>query len=411
MKQYPHLANIHECTGCLACIDGCPTNALSIIENDEGHYFYKLNTEKCIKCHKCEQICPIISHSIYGNNNPNLSDLYAAWSTNKPLREKSASGGVFASIASYILENKGIVIGATMEGTQCKHIEINNVTELVKLQGSKYVQSNTSGIYRLVKERLEEGKTVLFSGVGCQIAGLLLFIKSPKLKENLITIDIVCGGVPSNFLIKRYSQYHNIKSIVSFRNKMNGWKSIGYKYQLTYTNKEGKIIIDNNKKNLITDGFSSGLTNRYSCNNCNFAFLHRISDFTIADLWGDKKYPQEHFYGLSSIAVHTPKGRNLISKLDKYLIINPITWNEILPFNPRYVYGKTSYSSRPERLFMAWIFKHCSYNVICKLYASENIKFYNLFWVSYKIIKRLLVSYEALNKRRYIKHLLKKIES
>lgn len=407
MKRDPQLANIYECTGCLACIDGCPTDALSLTENNEGHFFYQINTEKCIKCYKCEQICPTVSHMNYGNNNFKSSDLYASWSINNSLRKKSASGGVFASIASYILDNNGIVIGATMDGIQCKHIEIINKVELEKIQGSKYVQSNTLGVYNLVKKRLQEGKTVLFSGVGCQVAGLLSFIKNSKLKENLITVDMVCGGVPSNFLIKQYSQFHNIKTIISFRNKNNGWKSFGYKYQLTYINKNGNIIIDNNKKNLIIDGFSSGLTNRYSCNNCKFAYAHRISDFTIADLWGDKKYPQEHFNGISSIAVHTHKGKDLITQLNKYLITYPLKWEDILPYNPRYIYGRTQYSYRPERFFLAWIFKHMSYNTICKIYASENINYYNFFWMTYKAIKKLLACYETLNKRRHIKQLLK----
>lgn len=413
MKSFPQLANIKECTGCLACIDSCPTQSLIKTINNEGHFTYQLNQDTCIKCGKCERNCPVITKFEYGNNSFSQSPIFASWAIDLPLRKNSSSGGVFAAIATYILKKKGIVIGATMDGVTCKHIEISNLSDLYKLQGSKYTQSDTAGIYKLTQDRLKEGKTVLFSGVPCQIAALLLFIKDKELKKNLYTIDIVCGGVPSYFLIQTFinqDKYH-VKEILSFRNKNNGWKSSGYKYQLTIKDTNNKIIPITSKKNIITDGFASGLTNRYSCNDCHFAFAHKICDFTLADLWGDKDFPKEHFNGISSISAHTEKGLLLLHKINgEYIKLNPTSWKKILPHNPRYIYGKTSYNKRPERIYLSWIFKHCSIKTINKIYASDDLRFYDLIGNIYRIIKKILATIEMKKKKKFINQIIKDIK-
>ena len=73
----PQLASIKECTGCLACIDSCPTESLSKIINEEGHLFYNLNIETCIHCNKCVNSCPVVSNLKYSLEGKGT--FYAAW--------------------------------------------------------------------------------------------------------------------------------------------------------------------------------------------------------------------------------------------------------------------------------------------------------------------------------------------
>ena len=117
-------------------------------------------------------------------------------------------------MAKNVLEEGGVVVGAMQEQYLTKHCLIDNVNDLSLLQGSKYTQSSTEGIFREVKTQLAKGKKVLFSGLGCQVAALLSFLKNDKHIDNLLTVDLICGGVPSSFLITKYVEHTNIESIL-----------------------------------------------------------------------------------------------------------------------------------------------------------------------------------------------------
>lgn len=201
----PKLASLSDCTGCNLCVDSCPTGAIMSIIDIEGHISYTINNDKCIECGKCERSCPVVTHYSYGTNELDKSFVYAAWSKDTLTRKNSASGGVFAELAKAILQRGGIVIGASMECNKVKHIEIDRVEDIPKLQGSKYTQSSTSGIFNIVKSHLLNGRLVLFSGLGCQVAALLKYVDKLESKENLFTVDLICGGVPSSFLISKYT--------------------------------------------------------------------------------------------------------------------------------------------------------------------------------------------------------------
>lgn len=390
-KELPQLASLKECTGCAACIDACHHNALSYVLESDGHYYVQLNKENCIRCKLCEHACPVVSHLQYSTSESSF--FYAVWMKDLSIRKRSASGGAFSGIASYVLDKGGIVFGATNNPIcEVKHIYIDKKEDLYKLQGSKYTQSNTSNSYKQVLSFLKQNRLVLFSGLGCQIAGLYSYLSNKKYPGRLITIDIICGGVPSKNLIKAFisGEPYKIKQIISFRTKENGWKSKGFLYNLKVEDTQGNIHDYSGKRNLITDGFCSELTNRYSCYNCNFTGIHRMSDYTIGDLWGDSEYPQEHSNGLSVLIVHNYFAKNLLKEeLTKYLSFYKIEDTKTtIQHNPRLVNGKCYKKIMPERKYMTFLFNHLNYNIIKKIYAYDFGKFSP--WMIYKIYRYIL---------------------
>ena len=82
---------------------------------------------------------------------------------------------------------------------------IEKVEELPKLQGSKYVQSSMNDSYQKVKRELQTGREVLFCGVPCQVAALKRYLG--RNYENLLLVDILCHGVPSNKMLKDYLSF------------------------------------------------------------------------------------------------------------------------------------------------------------------------------------------------------------
>lgn len=332
--NHPQLADSNHCTGCMACADSCTQKAISCVVNDEGHYSYQVDEEKCVLCHRCEKVCPIVSKMQYGVNDLKASQPYAAWTSNEKLRGQATSGGVFPAIAKSVLEQGGVVFGAVQDQFYVHHECIDCIEDISKLQGSKYTQSKTEGIFLKVKESLNGGKKVLFTGVGCQVAALLSFLKGNKNLDNLLSIDLICGGVPSSFLIKKFAEEFDgkVSGIASFRTKS--------KYELTVIDKSGnKKTLPSEERPLPITGFTTGATERYICYNCPFAMGHRMSDITIGDYWGNTKYPEQNAKGVSVAIAHTDKGKRALRVSE--LEIHEIGWRDFLFRNPRTVYGES----------------------------------------------------------------------
>ena len=310
----------NNCTGCRMCEQICPVKAIEMIENEEGFIEPKVSQEKCIDCGLCFKRCPQLND--VNSNRLDKIEVYAAKNKNIKEQKESSSGGIFSVIANYVLENNGIVFGCAFNSNiVAEHIAIKIKDELYKLRGSKYVQSNTNNTYTEVKRYLDNNKLVLYSGTPCQIAGLKAALNKDYV--NLITADLVCHGVPSPKLFKKYINYleekykSKIKSF-EFRNKeKNGW---GYTAKIVFFN-EKKLYINANLDSYYKS-FLKSYTFRDVCYNCKYATTERISDITLADYWGiQNKIPD--FYdeqGISAIIINTQKGKNLFSKLCKDIL-------------------------------------------------------------------------------------------
>ncbi len=321
-----------NCCGCRSCELVCPANAIQFCEDQEGFYYPKI-TDACISCGKCLKACPIA-------NPPKTAFAphgYAAYFAKRDQLRKSSSGGIFAALAEHILNQNGVVFGCAEETPgEPRHIWIAQKEQLPMLQGSKYVQSNMDGVYGAVKEKLDTGVPVLFSGTPCQVAGLL---KCVGPKENLYTADIICHGVPSRKLYQAYLSWLEKKTGAKvqeflFRSKDKHDWSLTYRVLLE---KDGKV---KKQERMATFSpyyrhFLKGMNYRHSCYVCPFAQKERVSDLTLGDFWGiEGVAPEfENPDGVSAVLVNTEKGQLLWAQLQKCVVAKEVPVAQIVANN------------------------------------------------------------------------------
>ena len=311
-----------------------------MIESKDGFLYPKIEKEKCVNCDVCEKVCPVINTPSVSNNNK----YYALKLKNVSERKKSSSGGAFYAFAKYILDENGVVYGAAYDEDLCvRHIAVHNLKELENLRGSKYVQSIIGNTYYNAKKDLIEGKKVLFSGTACQIAGLKKYLG--KDYRNLLCIDLICHGVPSPKVWKRYiDEISGEKRLVKviMRDKSNNGN-------LSYFFDDGSQVTELRKNSLFMQGFLKNLYLRQSCYNCHFKGISRCSDITIGDDFGVIEYNPEFSdgYGTSSLIIHTDNGMNLLDKLTDVSYIS-IEKKELLCWNEHIVESAVNNPNRNE---------------------------------------------------------------
>ncbi len=293
-----------DCCGCSACSQACPVKCIRMTPDEEGFCYPTIDTSVCINCHRCENVCPIINikHSSVSEPPKTL----ACINHDDKIRHSSSSGGVFYSLAKKVLDDKGVVFGAMFDAQwNVVHNFIDREKDISKLQGSKYVQSEIQSSYKKAKDFLKNGRTVLFSGTPCQIAGLKFFLGRDY--NNLILVEVICHGVPSPliwrmYLSKQLSLFNRqlqmealAISSINFRDKSEmGWKNFGLSYLLC-GGIRGKDNItrcfETHNKNPYLRAFIRNLTLRPCCYECHFKSFVNQADYALADLWGT-----EHFF-------------------------------------------------------------------------------------------------------------------
>ncbi len=312
-----------DCCGCGACVAACPEYCITMQPNREGFLYPHVNQEKCTECGKCLSTCP------WGNipkisNRIAPSNVFAAWHLDEGIRRLSSSGGVFSALAEDILAHDGIVVGAAFdEHLVCRHIIIKDINELSRLRGSKYVQSQiSSDIFYSLRQALDEGRFVLFTGSPCQVAGLRNVLGRDY--ENLFCCDFICHGVPSpQFFRKHIESLHkpgNPLISFSFRDKTHGWKRSSVRK--TWAN--GKTLLESIQSDTYMAAFRKNLSLRESCYSCKYATTIRQGDLTIADFWKvASKYPEYDTddKGTSLILVNTDKGAHWLDHCLQSLFI------------------------------------------------------------------------------------------
>lgn len=301
-----HIVNCENCFGCRSCEQVCPVKAITIAPDVSGFLVPTVDESKCIKCGKCVRSCPIYVE----NKQREPVDCLAFQSKDKDGLKQSASGGFSYHLSKYVVKKGGIVYGCAFDdGFVAKHIRIDKPEDLWKIQGSKYVQSDTNDSFSRVKEDLSNDRLVLFTGTPCQVAGLKAFLG--KDYENLITMDIVCHGVPSPKLFKHYiksreATYKSKVTSFSFRSKKRGWGRCILSMHFANGQKVLKVLI---AEEYGRDFFSCNYF-RECCYSCPFSSDKRVGDFTGADLWGGES--PKWIRGASLVLVNSEKAKKLL---------------------------------------------------------------------------------------------------
>lgn len=318
-KQHIDTVNNNYCTGCRACEQLCPVNCIKMKENNEGFIYPEIDEHRCINCGKCKAKCPQLNQ----NSRAEKQEVFAVKARNIDDSQKSTSAGIAYILYRNTIENGGIVFGCMYnEELIPMQVKIEENDELYKLRGSKYVFSNTMKTYTEVKECLLDGRDVLYIGTPCQIAGLYAYLG--KEYEKLLTADIVCHGVPSPKIFKKYIEFLQIK----YKKKVIGYE-FRNKDRAIWGEYQTKIIFEDNSVKYVNadddpyySNFLSGTMYRESCYNCKYANYDRIGDITLADFWGIEKVNPKFYSkkGVSLVICNTQKGKDIIKEIEENII-------------------------------------------------------------------------------------------
>ena len=288
------------CSGCMACKDVCPKKAISI-EDSVKYYNAIIDEDKCIECKLCKKVCQQISPPLMRNP----IQWVQGWSSNEEIRSTSSSGGLAATIEREFVENGGVVCSCAFSKGEFVFKFARTIEEVKNYRGSKYVKSNPSGVYREIKTLTSKGEKVLFLGLPCQVASLKKYCDS----ELLYTIDIICHGTPSPYVLQSFLEAYkvDIRTIaeISFRTK-NDFGVRGAQ----------KTFSIPGIRDYYTYCFLKSLIYTENCYSCKFAQLSRVSDLTIGDAWGSEMPKEVRKKGVSIALCMTSKGQELLNNDD-----------------------------------------------------------------------------------------------
>lgn len=331
-----HVQGKENCSGCGACVAVCPVRCISMKEDTEGFLYPQIEISKCIDCGACDRSCQTIT-PIKTSTTPQV---YACFNNNKKILEESSSGGIFSLLAQWILSKNGVVFGAAFdENMAVKHIAVQSVEELGRLRGSKYLQSNILPSYAEVKDCLEKGRYVLFTGTPCQIDGLLHTLT--RKYEHLYLQDIICHGVPSPKVWKEYIEFRkSTKGMMelkkdgepSFRDKKNGWLD----FSMRFLFEDGSEYNVGHQHDLYMKIFLQNISLRPSCYQCHSKSIHRNSDITLADFWGIQNVKPDMYneMGTSLVMVNSEKGQELFNQVSPQMAFCKVDMDQALYYNP-----------------------------------------------------------------------------
>ena len=322
----------NDCTGCALCAFVCPKACITMLPGPLGHLYPHIDVSGCIDCGACVRVCPsagsVAPAASAGSaaSFPSVPSAvpetaFAAWANDNAEYLSSASGGAASVLSRLVLSDGGVVCGSTAgpDGAGSfgiRHIRVDREDDLWRLKGSKYVHSSIAEILPQLRDDVRGGRPVLFTGLPCQAAAVRRMF--PDEPENLLIVDLVCHGVPSEPFFLEYIR-KNLKispssvSSVTFRN--------GDEFRMTAKGEDGRVLYSHRPlsglrtEDLYYNLFMDGFTYRDSCYRCPYAGMRRVSDMTIGDFWGlDKSVPAPG-HGVSLILPVTDKGKRMAGRL------------------------------------------------------------------------------------------------
>ena len=323
-----------QCCGCTACVSVCPKQCIAMQEDEEGFLYPVVDTSLCIDCNLCQKVCP----ELHPMNTRTPLHVYAAKHKDEQIRLASSSGGIFTLLAEKVIDEGGVVFGARFNARwEVVHDYTETKEGLTAFRGSKYVQSWLGNCFSKVRSFLSEGRKVMFTGTPCQIAGLKQYLR--KDYNNLLTVDVVCHGVPSPKVWRMYldevarkgkknsvlpHSIHGRDALIkgiSFRDKCLGWKKFSFALTLSEATADGEqntiLLSTIFTENPYMNAFLSNLSLRPSCYACPAKSGKSGSDITIADFWGiEDMLPEfDDDKGVSLVLSYSGKGESMLHEL------------------------------------------------------------------------------------------------
>lgn len=332
-----------DCTGCHACASVCPVQCITLSADTEGFRYPEVEAKRCIACGRCERTCPVLHP--YAEHCPMA--VYASKNVDEEVRMQSSSGGLFTPLAEEILRRGGIVFGARFDDSwRVVHSYTETVEGLSSLRGTKYVQSYIGDTFKQARNFLKQGRWVLFTGTPCQVAGLKHYLHRDY--ERLLTVEVVCHGVPSP---KVWSTYLNgiitngeRITCVDMRCKSTGWSA----YSMQIASTHGMLYNGKACRNIYSRGFLADFYLRPSCHACPAKQGRSGADVILGDYWGIRTlYPSmDDDRGVSLVAIHTEKGMNFFGAL--HVISKETTYAQAVQLNPALVKSASQTPLREE---------------------------------------------------------------
>ncbi|MDO5328807.1 MAG: Coenzyme F420 hydrogenase/dehydrogenase, beta subunit C-terminal domain [Coriobacteriia bacterium] len=323
-----------NCCSCGACMNVCPKKAIRISKDKLGFTFPFIDKQLCNRCMKCVSVCDFQKDANNGNT-PKIT--YIAQNKNSDDLISSSSGGIFIYFAKKVTNDDGVVFATVNDKkNNVFHTSTNNIDQLKLMQGSKYVQSDIQFSYKKIRKMLEDGIYVMFVGTPCQVAGLNSYLNKDYI--NLLSLDIVCHGVPSLAFLKDYLKLCEQKYSIDVHDIKFRSKNIDWNHSLSNLVLNDNKFIPTNKSYYYTY-FLKGKIYRESCYKCKYANEYRQGDITIGDYWGiEKVHPDINSYidcskGVSLLTVNTKKGEKFLNQNKDGLFLMKTDFDKAKQYN------------------------------------------------------------------------------
>ena len=314
-----------ECCGCSACKEVCPKDAITMKEDIEGFLYPVVDPDKCIQCNLCAKVCVKKENPQTITYEEKYPKILAAINKDEEVRLKSSSGAIFPELVKYAInEKQGYVVGVKYDSNmQVVSAIADNLEDCQAFYGAKYAKSDFSGVFPKIKELLNEGKFVLYSGLPCEAAALKAYLRKPY--ENLLISEILCHASPSPKVFRKYVEYlgNKFNSEVTnfrFRDKSAGWLAQNNSIVVEFKDREPLKV--NARRNNYYRSFAKDIIARPGCGNCSFVYKNRVGDITMGDFWGIQHSDPEMFdnKGTSVLMINTNKGEEAWKSISENFI-------------------------------------------------------------------------------------------